>query len=226
MEESSPFDPNSLESSIDEDDNFDEVQEVEESQAYEIVTELSPEARLKMEAIQNILAASDRKTRSQRIQDATKKLGVTTRTIQRLLKKYEEKGLSAITLTERADKGCYRIDPQWQEFIIKTYKEGNKGSRKMTPAQVALRAAVEADIRGEQPPSQMTVYRVLNPLIEKEEQKQKVRNTGWKGTKLAHKTRDGQTLDIKYSNQVWQCDHTKLDIMLVDQNGEVLSVLG
>lgn len=223
MEEPSPFDPNSLASSIDGDDNFDEVQEVEESQTYEIVTELSHEARLKMEAIQNILAASDRKTRGQRIQEATQKLGVTTRTIQRLLKKYEEKGLSAITLTERADKGYYRIDPKWQEFIIKTYKEGNKGSSKMTPAQVALRVAAEADNRGEQPPSQMTVYRVLNPLIEKQERKQKVRNTGWKGTKLAHKTRDGQTLDIKYSNQVWQCDHTKLDIMLVDQNGEVLS---
>ncbi|MFB2878828.1 hypothetical protein [Floridanema aerugineum] len=30
-------------------------------------------------------------------------------------------------------------------------------------------------------------------------------------------------MDVRYSNHVWQCDHTKLDLMLVDQFGEVLS---
>jgi putative transposase len=66
------------------------------------------------------------------------------------------------------------------------------------------------------------VYRVLNPLIEQKEKKQKVRNAGWHGSQVSHQTRAGQTLEPSYSNHTWQCDHTKLDIMLVDQYGEPL----
>jgi hypothetical protein len=41
-----------------------------------------------------------------------------------------------------------------------------------------------------------------------------------KETKVV-KTRDGFDLDISYTNQVWQCDHTLADILLVDRNGEL-----
>ena len=45
----------------------------------------------------------------------------------------------------------------------------------MTPAQVAIRVEVEAEKLGlERYPSHMTVYRVLNPIIERKEQKQKL----------------------------------------------------
>jgi len=36
------------------------------------------------------------------------------------------------------------------------------------------------------------------------------------------KTRDGDDLEISYSNQVWQCDHTCVDVLLVDQHGELI----
>jgi putative transposase len=35
----------------------------------------------------------------------------------------------------------------------------------------------------------------------------------------SHKTHDGETMLINYSNQVWQSDHTRLDIVLVDRHG-------
>jgi putative transposase len=35
-------------------------------------------------------------------------------------------------------------------------------------------------------------------------------------------TREGIELAIEWSNQVWQCDHTKIDVLVVDQSGEVL----
>ena len=38
-------------------------------------------------------------------------LGKTVRTIQNLLRDYNEKGISAITVTERSDKGEYRMPP-------------------------------------------------------------------------------------------------------------------
>ncbi|MBD2566641.1 Mu transposase C-terminal domain-containing protein [Anabaena lutea] len=214
-EEYLPFDDNN---------DLEEIQDDEPEETNVIITELSAEAKLKMEVIQGLLEPCDRKTYGQKLRVAAEKLGKTVRTVQRLVKKYQQDGLSAIVDTERNDKGSYRIDPEWQKFIISTFKEGNKGSKKMTPAQVAIRVQVRAGQLGlEDYPSHMTVYRVLNPIIERKEQKQKVRNVGWRGSRVSHQTRDGQTLDVHHSNHVWQCDHTKLDVMLVDQYGEPLS---
>ncbi|MCT7984516.1 Mu transposase C-terminal domain-containing protein [Laspinema sp. A4] len=184
---------------------------------------LDEEAKLTMEVLESLREPCDRATYGEKLRQSAEKLGKSVRTVQRLVKKYEEKGLAAITATERSDKGHYRIDREWQEFILKTYKEGNSGSKKMTIAQVAIRVQARADQLGlDQYPSHMSVYRLLNPILERQQQKQKIRNTGWKGGRLSHKTRDGNQLDIQHSNQVWQCDHTKLDIMLVDRNGEIL----
>lgn len=211
---------------VDEDDDYAEIQEGEqERETNEIVTgPLSDEAQLKMEVIESLLATCDRKTYGQKLREAADKLGKSVRSVQRLVKNYEEKGLFAITNTERSDKGSYRISSEWQQFIINTYKQGNKGSRRMTPAQVAIRVEGRAKELGlETYPSHMSVYRVLNPLIEQKEKKQKVRNVGWHGSQVSHQTRAGQTLEPRYSNHTWQCDHTKLDIMLVDQYGEPLA---
>lgn len=209
-------------------DSLDELDEILEDEDAEptntIITQLSDEAKLRMEVLQSLIEPCDRKTYGIKLRQAAERLGKTVRTVQRLVKKYQEQGLSAVTEPERSDKGDYRIDQEWQEFIIKTYKEGNKSGRKMTPAQVAIRVQVRAEQLGlERYPSHMTVYRVLNPIIERKEQKQKVRNIGWRGSRVSHQTRDGQTLEPRYSNHTWQCDHTKLDVMLVDQYGETLA---
>lgn len=66
------------------------------------------------------------------------------------------------------------------------------------------------------------MYRILQPIIEKQEQTQSVRSRGWSGSRLSVKTRAGQDLSVKYSNHVWQCDHTRADVLLVDQDGEIL----
>ncbi|MBD2515354.1 Mu transposase C-terminal domain-containing protein [Nostoc sp. FACHB-973] len=209
-------------------DRSDQVDKTSES-AYAkennvIVTELSAEAKLRVEVLQSLIGPCDRKTYGIKLKQAAEKLGKTVRTVQRLVKKYQEQGLSGVTEAERSDKGAYRIDDGWQDFIVKTYKEGNKDGRKMTPAQVAIRVQIRAGQLGlEKYPCHMTVYRVLNPIIERKEQKQKVRNIGWRGSRVSHQTRDGQTLDVHHSNHVWQCDHTKLDVMLVDQYGETLA---
>ena len=34
---------------------------------------------------------------------------------------------------------------------------------------------------------------------------------------LSVKTRNGNYIDVEYSNHVWQCDHTKVDILLVNR---------
>lgn len=72
------------------------------------------------------------------------------------------------------------------------------------------------------PPTERTVYRMLDPLIKEQERKKNIRNVGWHGDKLVRKTRDGEELNPRCSNEVWQADHTELDIMLTDEYGEPL----
>lgn len=92
----------------------------------------------------------------------------------------------------------------------------------MTRQQVAVRVKARADELGVKPPSHMTVYRILEPVIEKQEKAKSIRSPGWRGSRLSVKTRDGNDLTVEYSNQVWQCDHTRVDVLLVDQHGEIL----
>ena len=187
-----------------------------------LVSELSDEAKLKMEVIQSLLEAGDRTTYAQRLKEAAVKLGKSVRTVRRLIDKWEEEGLVGLTQTERVDKGKHRVDENWQEFILKTYKEGNKGGKRMSRQQVAVRVKVRADDLGVKPPSHMTVYRILEPVIEKQEKAKSIRSPGWRGSRLSVKTRDGKDLQVEYSNQVWQCDHTRADVLLVDKHGEIL----
>ncbi len=192
------------------------------TEANVIVDQLSDEARLKMEVIQSLLSAGDRKIYAQRLKEGAAKLGKSVRTVRRLIDKWEQEGLAGLTQTERADKGKHRVDENWQDFILKTYKEGNKGSKRMTRQQVAVRVKAKADELGIKPLSHMTVYRVLQPLIDKEEKAKSIRSPGWRGSRLSVKTREGKDLAVEYSNQVWQCDHTLVDLLLVDQHGKIL----
>ncbi|MCP6761347.1 MAG: Mu transposase C-terminal domain-containing protein [Fischerella sp. CENA71] len=192
------------------------------TEANVILSELSDEAKLKVQIIQSLLEAGDRATYAQRLKEAAEKLGKSVRTVRRLIDKWEKEGLVGLEQNERADKGKHRVDENWQEFILKTYKEGNKGSKRMTRQQVAVRVKARADELGVKPPSHMTVYRILQPVIEKQEKAKSIRSPGWRGSRLSVKTRDGKDLTVEYSNQVWQCDHTRVDVLLVDQHGEIL----
>ncbi|MGF1460769.1 MAG: Mu transposase C-terminal domain-containing protein [Leptolyngbyaceae cyanobacterium] len=175
----------------------------------------SVEARLKLEIVEKLSEPCDRRTYGERLRSAAQKLECSVRTVQRLMKKWEQEGIHALVDSGRKDKGDPRIPEDWQRFIKDAYANG-----KCTPAQVFTKIRQRARQEGlDSHPSHMTVYRILNPLIEAKEQKKNIRNVGWKGARLALKTRDGEVLEIDYSNQVWQCDHTRADILLVDKYG-------
>ncbi|WP_414513124.1 Mu transposase C-terminal domain-containing protein [Nostoc sp. PCC 9305] len=195
----------------------------QEAEKDEIVTELSADDRHLLDLIQQLLEPCDRITYGEKQREVAAKLGKSVRTVRRLVKKWEQEGLAALQSTTRADKGKHRIDSDWQQFIINTYKEGNKGSKRITPQQVAIRVQARASELGQEKyPSDRTVYRVLQPIIEEQEQKASIRNRGWHGSRLSVKTRDGKDLSVEYSNHIWQCDHTRVDLLLVDQHGELL----
>jgi putative transposase len=225
---------------------------------------LSGEQRLKLEIIRNLREPCDRLTYGQRLEEAAKKLGKSERTVRRLIKSWEEKGIAALAEVPRADKGQVRKSEYWYNLSLKIYKQGNKGSDRMTRTQVAekiettayefAKKELEAEISklesqgfwGEdldwelkdlikikekaegfkywskygKPPSTRTVERWLKPVEEKRHKSRTSRSPGWHGSEHVIKTRDGQEISVKYSNQVWQIDHTKADLLLVDDDGE------
>jgi putative transposase len=45
---------------------------------------------------------------------------------------------------------------------------------------------------------------------------------GWRADRLTLHTREGLAIAIEWSNQVWQVDHTRADVLVVDQSGALL----
>jgi Mu transposase, C-terminal/Winged helix-turn helix len=141
-----------------------------------------------LDILQPLMEPCDRNTYSQRLKDAVEKLGKSKRTVQRLMKLWQEEGIQAFTNGPRLDKGRPRMSEDWQKFIVKTYEQGNQADKKMTPAQVALKVKVEAARLGDKCPSHMSVYRLLAPIIERRAQKKSLRSPGWQGSRLVLST--------------------------------------
>ena len=187
-----------------------------------IVQGLSEADRERLSVIQELLGASDQADYGKRQRAAAKKLGITVRSIRRLIQKWREQGIAGVVRQPRSDSGLARISVYWQEFILKTYREGNRSGRRMSPAQVAVRVKVRAQKLGSDDyPSHMTVYRLLRSQQQLSRAQQK-RSLGWFGSRLSIKTREGLEITVEWSNQVWQCDHTKVDVLVIDQTGEIL----
>ena len=77
-------------------------------------------------------------------------------------------------------------------------------------------AARALEIGDSNPPSRASVYRVLQSELDLQEQRLRSRSIGWSGETLILKTREGLEVEVKESNQVWQCDHTRVDLFVVD----------
>ncbi len=185
--------------------------------------ECSPEVLERVRAMQYLAAAPDRSTYLERQRDIAQQFKVTVRQVQRLIRSWETSGITGLERKGRSDRGARRIDEDWADYILQTYRAGNRGGRRMSRAQVAVRVAARAlEIGDNHPPSRISVYRILASEIEQQQVRSRSRSIGWSGETLILKTREGLEVEVKESNQVWQCDHTRVDLFVVDQVGEVL----
>jgi putative transposase len=147
------------------------VQEGEEQWEI-VVSEATIEVQQRIEIIQTLISAQGLEGYGKLQQQAAKKLGISVRSLQRMVKRWREQGLSALSKPPRVDHGASKISSKWQDFILKTYREGNCGSRSLTPAQVVLRVRARAQELGvEDYPKRTTVYSILQPEIEKKQAK-------------------------------------------------------
>lgn len=177
----------------------------------------------RVRAMERLGNAPDRATYLALQQEIAEQLKMTVRNVRHLMGGWQAEGVSGVIRQGRSDRGELRLDEEWRDYILQTYRAGNRGGRRMSRAQVAVRVAARAEEVGEsKPPSRMTVYRVLGREIEAQQQRQRSRSIGWQGENLILKTREGLEVEVRESNQVWQCDHTRVDLLVVDQVGEVL----
>jgi putative transposase len=152
-----------------------------------------------------------------------RELGISMRSLFRYIRQYREEGIEGIVRRDRIDRGQVKVSEAWQEYIEKIYREGNRGMRSTSVAQIANKVKSRAQELGETKyPSRATIYRILESEIERRSQKQKSHAIGWQGDRLQIITREGIELNIECSNQVWQCDHTPADILVLDREGEIL----
>jgi putative transposase len=189
--------------------------------AWEIVSldiDLPPEVQCRVKVIQQLMAVSGTERYAKVQQQAAQNLGISVRSLRRLVKSWKEQGIGGLSRQMRSDQGCVKTSSDWHDFIVKTYREGNRDSRQMSPAQVEVRVRVRAQELGvDDYPGRTTVYRILRSHIEKRQQQK--RSLGCRGDRLKIKTREGSEIAVEWSNQVWQIDHTLVDVLLVDQSG-------
>ncbi|MBD1847030.1 Mu transposase C-terminal domain-containing protein [Cyanobacteria bacterium FACHB-63] len=208
-------------SSLDADlQNFDEVllsDRAFDTDPSAILIESSDPHKLRFRLIEWLAESPTRKVKTERKQAITKTLDISIRQVERLLKQYNEERLRE-TEIERSDKGDHRVDEYWVNYIREYYERGLKDKNPPKPIDVVREVQRHAviDLRHEEGdcPHLATVYRILKPLVERHKRKQKIRNPG-AGSWLAVETRDGKLLKAIFSNQILQCDHTKLDIRIV-----------
>jgi putative transposase len=195
----------------------------EESSILNLKESLPYEVRRRIEVLQKLESYKGKPEYKEEQVRAAKDLGVSDRSLRRMQFQYQKQGIEGIIRRERSDRGEVAVSEEWREFIEKSYRSGNRGMKRTSVAQIADMVKSRAEERGEKKyPSRATVYRLLAAKIEERETKEKKRAIGWKGEKLEITTKEGIELAIEYSNQVWQCDHTPADILVVDSQGEIL----
>jgi len=137
--------------------------------------------------------------------------GLALRTLQRWVRRYQQQGLSGLVRTPRADRGHRALPAELVRVI-----EG-LALRRPAPSTATMHRQVReiALQQGWRPPSYSSVYAVVRGL-----------DPGL--VSLAH---EGpavyrETYDLLYRreasgpNEIWQADHTPLDIWVRDDNGQ------
>jgi len=100
---------------------------VEKDSEWEIVQEmkaLPDDVQRRLEVIQNLITYQGTNRYAQMQRQAAQNLGITVRSVQRLLKTWREQGLAGLSKKRRSDREAVKISSQWQQFIVKTSARG------------------------------------------------------------------------------------------------------
>jgi putative transposase len=167
---------------------------------------------LRFRLIEWLAAAPTLKVKTARKRAIAKTLGVSTRQVERLLDKYVDDRLHETAGIKRSDNGKYRTNEYWQKYIQDVYEKSLKDKHPLITAnivrEVHRHSAIDLKQEEGDYPHPATIYRILKPLVERQNRKNKIRNPG-SGSWMSVVTKDGKLISAEFSNQIIQCDHTK-----------------
>ena len=108
---------------------------------------LSAAEQHRLAVIQRLQSYKGKSDYSREQAAAATELGISVRSLRRLQRRYQEAG--NIKRQGRSDDSHFRVNESWQAFIVKAYKEGNRGQCQTSRAQVAKLVASHAAEQGD-----------------------------------------------------------------------------
>ncbi|MFA6412379.1 MAG: Mu transposase C-terminal domain-containing protein [Syntrophales bacterium] len=160
------------------------------------------------------LLNAERRTRSM-VSEAAKKAGVDTVTVYRWLKRYNDSKLLLSLLPEEKSggRGKSRLGKETEKIIEVTIEDYYLSKQKRTVQQTCDEVIQRCKNAGVPLPSSITIRRRISVLSEKERVKRRI---GWQAARNKYEIIKGEFPGADYPLSVVQIDHTKLDIILVD----------
>jgi Homeodomain-like domain len=92
----------------------------------EMPVEMSEVDRRRIGGIAFLLASADGASYRQRLREVSESLGISARSMRRLVQRWREAGLSGVVRPVRSDRGASRLCSEWQSFIIETWRWVNR----------------------------------------------------------------------------------------------------
>ncbi|NJL20060.1 MAG: hypothetical protein HC895_03270 [Leptolyngbyaceae cyanobacterium SM1_3_5] len=118
-----------------------EVQADEASEAVVRSPALSDSERERVGLIEGLANEGDRSRYLERQRAIARQLKMSVRNVQRLVQGWHSEGLAGVVRAVRSDVGEHRLSAEWERYIVETYRKGNRGGRRMSRAQVAVRVS-------------------------------------------------------------------------------------
>jgi putative transposase len=110
----------------------DEKKEIEAAIAHPHLVALPDEVQRQVEVLQRLEACRGQPSYGAEQRQGMDALGVSKRSLRRLQKCYRDQGIEGLKRQPRRDEGNVRVDDSWRDFILESYRNGNRGTRKTT----------------------------------------------------------------------------------------------
>lgn len=147
------------------------------------------------------------------LSNLAKKHGFSLSTLKRWVKKYRDYGLAGLDRKPRSDKDTRRhITLELEQLIEALVLKKSP----ITLAAIQRKVATVAKIKGLQEPTYRVVWliaRQIDPALTK------LAHEGSKAYNQEYELIIRREADVP--NEIWQADHTPLDILLIDEKGQV-----
>ena len=226
------------------DEQLNVPNEVEEP-VFELFDSDDEDYRRRCELIEAIVNAptldAKRKAQAEGCTNFHRDKTISKRQLSRYVNRYLRKEFHLL-VPGRKDKGQFRKGQQWYDFIIKLYEWGQRDGSRMNIHQVYTHLnalslqgeklyesrfnkkfkgfpQVREDLVKGEYPTDPTIRKYINYHLSRKSPKARHPGAPFFGQVL--QTVDG-VIELTHSGQAWQCDHTKLDVLVVDDNQEFI----